>query len=110
MEHEVRVEENAVVIVLRGDLDLATSRDVRQVLLNAVAQKKAVVVDLAGVAYMDSSGVASLVEALQAAKTSDRPLILAAVTPAVLRVLQLARLDRVFTIEASVDAALASQG
>jgi anti-sigma B factor antagonist len=59
-------------------------------------------VDLSGVEYIDSSGVASLVEALQQAKARGQSLALASVSASALRVLELARLDKVFTIHASV--------
>ena len=55
-------------------------------------------VDLAGVPYMDSSGVASLVEAYQSARQSQGFFGLAAATPGVVRVLELARLDQVFNV------------
>ena len=48
--------------------------------------------------YIDSSGVASLVECLQNAKKAGQKLALVSVSEGALRVLQLARLDRVFMI------------
>ena len=44
--------------------------DARDALLDAVGRGRAVVVNLAGVGYIDSSGVASLVESFQAARKS----------------------------------------
>jgi anti-sigma B factor antagonist len=105
MDHETRVEGEAVIVVLRGDVDLEQSPRARQVLLAAVGQARAVIADLSGVGYMDSSGVASLVEAFQAARSRGGRFALAAVSTSVLRVLELARLDRVFTIHATVEEA-----
>ena len=98
MEHSLRQHEGSWIVELHGDVDLNESPRARAVLLEAVARGGRVVVDLSGVPYMDSSGVASLVEALQHARRSDVSFSLAAVQERALRVLKLARLDRVFTI------------
>ena len=67
----------------------------------------AIIVDLAKVEYIDSSGVASLVETFQAAKGKKLDFKLAAVSEASLRVLKLARLDSVFEICDTVEDAIA---
>ena len=103
MNHEIREESGAVIVALEGDVDLQSSPDARKVLLECVGRKKPVLVDLSGVGYIDSSGVASLVESLQTARKSGSNLILVAVSEGALRVLQLARLDKVFTICDSVE-------
>ena len=53
---------------------------------------------LSQVGYIDSSGIAALVEGFQNARGRGQPFELAAVSPSVLAVLKLARLDRVFPI------------
>ena len=103
MNHEIREENGAVIVALEGDVDLQSSPDARKVLLECVGRKKPVLVDLSGVGYIDSSGVASLVESLQTARKKGSILILVAVSEGALRVLQLARLDKVFTICDSVE-------
>ena len=103
MGHTVRNEQGMLVVVLQGDVDLDSSPAARSVLLESVGTGQPVLVDLSGVPYMDSSGVASLVEAYQAARQSDGFFGLAAPSTTVLRVLQLARLDRVFRMFESVD-------
>lgn len=102
MEHEVREEAGAVVVVLRGDVDLSSSPEARRILLSSVARGVDVVVDLSGIHYIDSSGIASLVEALQSARRQKTGFHLAAVSDPARRVLELARLDRVFAIHISV--------
>ncbi len=103
MNHEIREESGAVIVALEGDVDLQSSPDARKVLLECVGRKKPVLVDLSGVGYIDSSGVASLVESLQTARKAGSNLILVAVSEGALRVLQLARLDKVFTICDSIE-------
>ena len=63
---------------------------------------------MSGVSYIDSSGVASLVEAFQAARSKNLKFSLAALGDAPLRVLKLARLDGVFTIHETLEDALSS--
>ena len=69
-----------------------------------------VLVDLSAVDYIDSSGIASLVEAFQKAKKNNTGFALAAPNPAALRVLELARLDRVFRIFATLEEGLDAGG
>ena len=103
MNCEIRDAGGAAVVTLSGDVDLESSPRVRTALLECVRSKTGVVVDMSAVAYIDSSGVASLVEAFQSARKGDTRFVLAAVSDAAMRVLELARLDKVFTIVASVD-------
>ena len=102
MQHTLREEQGALVIAFGGDVDLAHSPKARELLLSGIDQGKNVFVDLSGVTYIDSSGVASLVEGFQRAKTKGSTFALVAVNPAALRVLELARLDRVFVIHATL--------
>lgn len=106
MEVEIRNENEAAVIVLRGEVDLDTSPRLRKSLLDCVGVKRRVVVDLAEVSYIDSSGIASLVEAYQIARGGPARFALAAVSEPVRRVLELARLDQVFTLYPTVAEAL----
>ena len=108
MQHEVHERDAGIVVGLVGDVDLQSSPDARKVLLEVVARGRPVFVDLSAVNYIDSSGVASLVESLQMARKSDTSFALVSVSDAALRVLQLARLDRVFTLHASLDEAMSA--
>ena len=103
MEHAVRDEREALVVSFKGEVDLEHSPKAREVLLDCVGRGRAVFVDLSEVSYIDSSGVASLVEAFQLAKQMKSTFALVAVNPAAMRVLALARLDRVFEIHDTLD-------
>jgi anti-sigma B factor antagonist len=95
------VEDNgAITLYLDGEVDLETSPSLRRELLAQLQHGKPVLVDLAEVSYMDSSGVACLVEAFQRARDRKLEFALVRVSAPVLKVLQLARLDRVFSIRA----------
>lgn len=107
MGYEVRSEGETTIVALSGEIDLDSSPKVRTVLLQSVGARRAVLVDMSAVSYIDSSGVASLVEAYQSARRGKTPFALVAVSAAAMRVLELARLDRVFAIHANVEEAMA---
>ena len=97
---EMVEQGNDVCIQVGGEVDLYTSPDLRSAISKAVPKAKGVVrIDLSAVAYMDSSGVATLVEGLRSAGKEKIAFALAAPSQAVMKVLQLSRLDTVFTIE-----------
>lgn len=93
-------ETHGQVEILRphGDIDLSVSAELRTTLLDALSRGRDVLVDMAGVNYIDSSGVAGLVEGLQKARKQGRRFALAQLPDTALRVLQIARLDRVFPL------------
>jgi anti-sigma B factor antagonist len=105
MEHSVRDDAGAIVAELAGDVDLESSPSARTILLECVGKGKSVYVDMAGVIYIDSSGVASLVESFQSARAGGTGFTLISVSEEVMRVIQLARLDKIFTIHDSLDTA-----
>ena len=101
-----------VVVALRGELDLADAADVAAALAAAVAREPRIIVDLAGLEFIDCSGVAALARgrrhARQAPGAGD--LLLAAPQQRVLRVLAITRLAGEFSVHASVEEAAGSAG
>ena len=106
MSHEIRHVGGSSVVSFRGDVDLEHSPAAREVLLSCVRSGRHLAVDLSGVEYIDSSGIASLVEAFQEARKRGSRFSLVSVSPPALRVFELARLDRVFTIHSTLEEAL----
>ena len=95
------------VFELAGELDFHTSPDLRSQ-LQAVTDKPAhkVVVNLKKVSYIDSSGLATFVEALQKAKRGSGRLVLAEMAASVKSVFEIAKLDQVFVLAATETEAL----
>jgi anti-sigma B factor antagonist len=82
-----------------GEVDLYSSPKLREAIQKgADTQSKKLVVDLRDVSYMDSSGVATLVEGLRATSESEMGFALRNPSDSVMKVLQLSRLDSVFDI------------
>jgi len=102
MALEVKVEQAGGTHTIRaqGEVDLSTSPKLREAILGAMAgSAERVAVDLSGVQYMDSSGVATLVEGLKKGREKGRAFVLQHPSAPVMKVLQLSRLDSVFEIE-----------
>ena len=99
-------EEGVVVASPIGEVDLASSPILRNRLGEIISEApKRFVIDLSGVPYMDSSGVATLVEALQQSRRQSTKLFLACLQDRVKSMFEIARLDTVFDIKADVESA-----
>ncbi|HEC31995.1 MAG: anti-sigma factor antagonist [Deltaproteobacteria bacterium] len=104
-----QVNDGISVIDLEGDFDLYSSPKAREILLKLAKEKApAVVVNLSKVGYMDSSGIATLIEALRALGKYGGKLILAGVNLKTMEVIKLARLEKIFDIKENEEQALAS--
>lgn len=102
MSYQVTQEHGYAVVHLAGDIDLSCSPEVRRLLLEQLGAARPTLVDMAAVTYIDSSGIASLVEAHQTARKKHLEFGLVAVSDAARSVLELARLDKVFRIHAAL--------
>ncbi len=98
----------AMVVSLNGEVDLKVSPQARKQILAHLEANFPVLVDLSAVQYIDSSGVASLVEGLQMAKAKQLGFALTSVSEPAMQVLHLARLDQVFTIHSNIEEGVAA--
>ena len=66
------------VVYVEGDIDLYSSPELRETVLDLFRkrQQEQIIVNLAEVSYIDSSGIASLVEGLQEARKQNRRFVL----------------------------------
>lgn len=110
MAYQVREESGYAIVELTGDVDLSCSPEARKSILAALDDGQHTLVDLGAVSYIDSSGIASLVEGFQTAKKKDVRFGLIGVSEAAMNVLELARLDKVFPIHADLQERLKADG
>lgn len=106
---QITTEKRGDAVVVRpvGDVDLGRSPTLRRELQAVQESRPArMIVDLSQVAYMDSSGVATLVEALQMARRASTRLVVCCLNDRVRSIFEIARLDTVFSIVPDVDAAM----
>ena len=98
------------VFELEGEIDLHVSPEVAESLRPTIEKKpKVLVVDLSKVTYLDSSGLAVLIEAMQNVQEYGGKFALANVQESVQHIFEIARLDQVFQIFRDVDSALAAK-
>src|SRR5579862_454339 len=100
--------DTTTILDISGDIDLAHSSEVRRIVLTEFREKRTpkVIVNLLEVNYIDSSGVASLVEGLKASRDVGSRLILFGLSPIAREVLQLSKLLTIFEICDSEERAL----
>jgi len=99
--------DSAIILDIYGEVDLYSSPEVRDVLLKHVENETSViVVNLNHVTYIDSSGVATLVEGLQEMGKYSGKLKLTNLHNTVRQVFELSSLDKVFEIHDTPEEAL----
>jgi len=105
----LKVEElkEATIVSPEGDIDTMQSTKLRETLkpiLDSAMRK--LIVDLSAVKYMDSSGIATLIEALQICKQNDKSFRICGLNDGVRSIIELARLDTIFVITQSREDAI----
>ena len=100
MQINTRRSDQLTILDVSGDIDLANSPAMRKALLHELNELRTprVVLNLEGVKYIDSSGVASLVEGLKAARDTGSRFVLFGLSTGVREVMQLSKLVRIFEI------------
>ncbi len=107
MDVAIKNDGRAAILEVQGEVDLYSSPKMREALVGLTdGRSPAVLVDLSGVQYMDSSGVATLVEGLQRTREYGGQFKLAGLAPAIRDVFRFARLEKVFEIYEDTQAAL----
>jgi len=106
MNVNVRQRGSTTFVDVDGQITFESTPALREKIFGALKSKNAVVVNLAQVAYMDSSGIATLVEGLKAAQAQKGAFGLCGLTKNTRNVLELVRLDKVFKIFENEDDAL----
>lgn len=86
------------VVKLSGEVDLHNSRDVKKLLLDHIEKLAHILVDFSELDYIDSSGMATLVEAFNLSKSKKLDFHIVGAKDAPLQVLKLTRLDSIFSL------------
>jgi anti-sigma B factor antagonist len=107
LEIKIDISDNVAFVHVTGEVDLYSSPAVRKELLNLTKKKIPIIlIVLKKVSYMDSSGVATLIEGLQLTNKYQGRFALIGLNPNVREVFELTRLDKIFDIYKDVDSAL----
>src|SRR5919204_5147373 len=95
------------VLPLKGEIDLHVSPTVTASLNEMIGKKpERLVVDLSDVSYIDSAGLAALIEAMQKVEAYGGKFLLADLQETVRSIFEISRLDQVFQIFPDTKAAL----
>ena len=95
---EVSEEPGTLILRLAGELDMASVRVVAGAVMAAIPTAGAVVLDLGGLTFCDSSGIAMLAAAHRKASDDGTVLTVSNVPTVVARVLTISGMDRILTI------------
>ncbi|MGI9302928.1 MAG: STAS domain-containing protein [Gammaproteobacteria bacterium] len=106
MKFPVHTHCDYTVIALSGEIDIKYSPTAREQILEHLENGENLLIDMTQVEYIDSSGVANLVEGLRIARHKDLKFALISVSEPAMQVLRLARLDKVLPIHDSASDSL----
>ncbi|PXW89155.1 anti-sigma B factor antagonist [Streptohalobacillus salinus] len=103
LDVDVTEKENETTLHLKGEIDAYTAPLLKEKLLPLTAkQDHHIIVDLAEVSYMDSTGLGVFISALKSTKEHDAQLKLVNLQERVHRLFKITSLDTIITIETTV--------
>jgi anti-sigma B factor antagonist len=98
MNISIREAGVARIVDLEGDVDLGTSPELRRTLLDLLEKAPKLAINLRALRYIDSSGIATLIEVLKNAQRLQKEFVLFGMNPAVQGVFRLTHVNRIFRI------------
>ncbi len=108
MEVRVRKTGAETIVQIRGSIRIDVARRLRNDLLEASQGVTRLVIDLSGVDYTDSSGLATLLECMKRLEKARGTMVLTGVQHQVMEIFKIAQLEQIFDIESSSNGNAAS--
>ena len=106
MNVSVRTSEGARIIDVSGQVDINGSPVLRKVLFDELKESQKVALNLSAIRYIDSSGIAVMLEALRESQRLNRQFVLFGMSPAVHDVFKLTHVIRIFDVAQTEEQAL----
>jgi anti-sigma B factor antagonist len=94
----IRDVGDAKVVEVEGDVDLGTSKLLRRTLFETLPRATTLALNLAAIRYIDSSGIATLIEVLKDSQRLNKEFVLFGLSPAVEDVFRLTHVIRIFQV------------
>lgn len=102
------VHEETLVVAVRGELDIYTAPDLRSLMLDAVrGGRDAVVLDLRGTTFLDSTALGVIVAVMKELRTRGGRFVLVNDRRSISKTLAITGLDHLLPVTAGLDDALA---
>jgi anti-sigma B factor antagonist len=98
MKISIRDVGRAKIVEVDGDVDLGTSGALRRTLFAALPEASILALNLEAIRYIDSSGIATLIEVLNDSRRLDKQFVLFGLSTAVEEVFRLTHVIRIFRI------------
>jgi anti-sigma B factor antagonist len=108
MNLSLRTSENTRIVDITGDVDLRGTPQLRKLLFEALKESPKVVINLTAIRYIDSSGIAALIEALNESRRLKREFVLYGMNQRVLEVFKLTHVIQIFQIVETEEQALSA--
>ena len=106
-ETTAEIIDGVRVVAVRGELDIATSPRVRELLSDAASDRaRPLVIDFVDCEFIDSTGLAALLHGAKPAQNGESHVAIVSPGGDVRRMLELTAIDRTIPVFASLDEAL----
>ena len=99
MTYKVTEENNITTVFLDGEIDMDVTEKAKELILPLIDAGKEVHINLKDVQYMDSSGISVLIESHQKGEEKNTRVVLKEISKSVLKVIMMAKLEQILTIE-----------
>jgi anti-sigma B factor antagonist len=106
MNLSIRTTENTRIVDISGDVDLRASPLLRKQLFEALKESPKVAINLTAIRYIDSSGIAVMIEALKESQRLKHQLILFGMNGLVHDVFKLTHVIQIFHVVETEEQAL----
>ena len=90
-----------ITLILAGDIDLEVTPEIKTQLSSQLEDAASLTIDASNISYLDSSGVSILVIAMQNSKQKQIVFSISNISDEAMRVLQLAKLEKILPIKAT---------
>lgn len=97
-------ENNQIVVIPEGDLDIYTSNNFKDKIINSYERNKGnIYIDAKKLEYVDSTGLGALIGILKRVKETDNQIIITNLKTNIRKLFDITELDKLFTIRGEGD-------
>lgn len=98
-QEKIREEENKVVLDLKGDLDIYSLDQVKEITSKIISYNKDIVADLKELDYIDSTGLGQFINIYKAQKENNKSIKIINAKPNIKKLFSITDLKDIFNME-----------